>query len=1095
MDMRSYARRLSWAAIAAAMCAARLTFAAERLPIETEPQSVAIHPIAPEDGAEAVSNPPAMVFWWTGEVATYTVEMAQDVDFGDAIVVADIELPFYNHSETLKPGTWYWRYYFETEDKKRSEYSPVRSFVVTGSSIPFPMPPVGEVLMKMPGHPRIYTTRDGLAEFRARKGNEARGAYEALMRRCESWLESEPEPPKLGEQVPKNPKQRGIAFWLKDGEGYQSLNVSPGTLENLSLRTQDLAMAYLITGERQYADAARRWLLWQANFRVDYHQEDRAHHDTVHCYEYGLQRMASAYDSIYDVLTEDERQRVLDAVEYHGQGCYDKLRYKRRMHLKYQTSHAQQDMHELLTTALAVAKDLPAAKAWLEYLIPQYVNRLAWGENDGGYSEGHYYNYKWHGMVRCAQALRTATGIDLLRKPRFVNAGRFWLYCMSLNYWWPHFGDNFGLITPFSGSSNDRDGANFLASVYQDRYMKWWANQIDAGLQMPLWYLSDEGLKDKPPVDIPQAAAFGDVGWVSMYDRFYDNRSTRLFFKCSPWGSHSHCHKDQNGFVIHAFGEILAIDKGYYGYYGDDYHKLVCQATKSHNTILVNGEGQGRGIQYNGHISDFFDSEDYCFVIGDASAAYGERLSKFLRAVLFIRPNCFIIYDQLEAPEASRFSWQLNAFLEMELDEGNQTVTIEQRETRLRATHVLPGDLAYRQSNEREYELKARYTEAFPEHWTCWCERAAEAKEMRFLTVLEAYKVGDGPAISNLETIETEHLMGVVFELDGERHTTLFQRDLVAPVRAEVGGIETDAKCVSVVRNVGMVRCCQVGGRYLRVDGQTRLESETPGAAEWPAVSAVELAKVPPVSLAISDSDGTHEVPLEVAADAYGHVFYFARLDPREQGRYEFDPEGQDAEILVEDRWDPEHSSRGTEAELRAGSMVIIRADGALPARKVAVRLKQSYRGQVVSLLRNGGFEVGIPEHPPIGWWVRHFRTMDPSFPHWSDEDPAEGAHCLKLVRATNKIRTYSQGIELRKAGRYILRCKAKATCAGGAVNTWGSAGSMSVSIEPSEEWKQYEVEGELGAGTACIHCIFDKAEGPNQVLWVDDIQFGRIAD
>ena len=98
MDMRSYARRLSWAAIAAAMCAARLTFAAERLPIETEPQSVAIHPIAPEDGAEAVTNPPAMVFWWTGEVATYTVEMAQDVDFGDAILRASTVAGYWTSS-------------------------------------------------------------------------------------------------------------------------------------------------------------------------------------------------------------------------------------------------------------------------------------------------------------------------------------------------------------------------------------------------------------------------------------------------------------------------------------------------------------------------------------------------------------------------------------------------------------------------------------------------------------------------------------------------------------------------------------------------------------------------------------------------------------------------------------------------------------------------------------------------------------------------------------------------------------------------------------------------------------------------------------
>ena len=46
-----------------------------------------------------------------------------------------------------------------------------------------------------------------------------------------------------------------------------------------------------------------------------------------------------------------------------------------------------------------------------------------------------------------------------------------------------------------------------------------------------------------------------------------------------------------------------------------------------------------------------------------------------------------------------------------------------------------------------------------------------------------------------------------------------------------------------------------------------------------------------------------------------------------------------------------------------------------------------------------------------------------------------------------------------------------------------------------SEGWRQYEVEGDLVPGGQCLHVLFDKAEGMDQVLWVDDIEFGRIAD
>jgi len=1078
------------AVILTALARPTASLAQDLLPIEDAPMSPTIHPIAPEDGAEAVTNPPAMVFWWTEGAARYTVELSRDREFSAPVVVEGLELPMYNHTAMLDPGTWHWRYFYTNEQGRRSAYSPIRSFEITAESIPFPVPRVDEILRRMPGHPRIYTTAVDLASFRARREREAATAFERLVARAGALLEEQPPEPEPGAVASEVEGGRGLAFWLRDGAAYRATNVSPGTLENLSQHARDLALAWLATGERAYAEAAARWLLWQANFRVDYHQEDRAHHDTVHCYEYGLQRMAAAYDSIHEVLSDAQRQAVLDAIEYHGQAAYEKLRFRRRIHLGYQTSHAQQDMHELVITALAVANDLPAAETWLRYLIPQYVNRLAWGKHDGGYSEGHYYNYKWHGMVRAAQALRTATGIDLLQKPRFTNAPRFWLYCMSLNYWWDHFGDNFSMIRPLSGNGNDRDATNFLASVYGDRYARWWADQIDGNLMMPLWYLSDETLREKPPVDIPQAAAFRDVGWAALYDRFWDSHSARLFFKSSPWGSHSHSHRDQNSFVIHAFGEILAIDKGYYGYYGDDYHRQVCCATKSHNTVLVNGEGQESGIEHDGHIDDFFDSEHFAFLVGDAAAAYGDRLDTFLRAILCIRPGIFIVYDQLEAPRPSSFSWQLNAFEEMALDEDAQTVTIHQRDARLRATHLLPDGLSYRQSNERPYELKARYTEAFPEHYTCWCETPGESPGMRFLTVLEPYRADEGPRVTDLRAIESDDLVGLSFSHDESGYTVLFQRDLRDNVLATAAGLTTDARCAVVMGRDGEVRRHFVAdATTLAAEGRELLSEEEPVYAEAPLRPPVDADDLETVHLRVSDSDGGYEVPLEGAADRWGNVFYFARIDPREPGRYRVEG-GDGAEVLVEDRWDPEHSGYGPEVELRPLSMVIVRSDGPLAAERVSAELTESYRGRIVSLVRNGGFEVGIPGHPPIGWWVRHFRSGDLSFPHWSDEDPAEGEHCLKLYRQRSKIRAYGQSFELPRAGRYVLRFKAKATCAGGSLNTnWGN--SLSASIQPGDTWRQYEVEGELQPGRQTFHVVFDRAEGEDQILWVDDIQFG----
>ena len=1069
------------------------------LAIETNPQDPLIHPIAPQDGAVAVTNPPAMVFWHTPHAVSYRLELAKSPDFADAVVVDAIALPFYNHTSPLALGRWFWRYRIRTEDGDLSQTSPVRSFSVAPESIPFPVPPVTQLVARMPDHPRIYVTPDTLPDFRRRRTLQSTRAFASLEHACQGSLHTPLESPETVASPLPDPKKRALAFWLTEGGPRRTPNVAPSTLENLSLTTQSLALLFLITGREDAAAAAIQRLLWQANFRVDAHQGDRAHHDTVHCYEYGLKRMAVCFDHLYGRLSNDQRRDVLAAIEYHGKACYRKLRGKVRIHLKYQTSHAQQDMHELLTTALAVAGDLEAATDWLEYLVPQYVNRLAWGGNDGGYSEGHYYNYKWHGMVQCAVALRTATGLDLFSKPRFANAGRFWLYCMSLNYWWDHFGDNFALHTPLSGNSNDRDGANFLASHYRDRYVQWWSNQIDGPLKQPLWYLSDESLPEKPPVDIPQAAAFRDVGWAAMADRFYDSNSTRLFFKSSPWGSHSHCHQDQNSFVIHAFGEILAIDKGYYGYYGDAYHKEICRETRSHNTILVDGKGQGRGIQYNGNIARFVNTSGFCFTQGEAAPAYGDRLERFSRSILFVRPGLFLVFDRLVAATPATFSWQLNALNAMRLDEERQTVEVSERGVVLRATHLLPGGLSYRQDNERAHPLTHRYTEAFPEQWTCWCETPAPTSHCTFLTVLEPFRQKGGSSLRQVERIDTPTAVGASFHYQGRPCVVLFRRAPDTPVAYGAGGVHTDAVCVCAVFGDDAstpVRAFFVDATDLQA-GNTRItRTDRPRSGEF-AVTDTPPSEVdpPPAVFTIRDSGGTYTVPLERCSNDAGSLFDFGRLDPREPGRYTIVTEPAARELLVRDAWDPAQSSSTADALLREASSVIVRSHPGAPVTAVRAELRESLKGRIVNLLRNGDFEVGTPGYQPRGWWVRHFGNKDRSFPHWTDEDAASGEHCLKLVWESSRIRLYSQRIELRKPGRYVIRFKAKATGKGASVNAWDSAGGFSVPIEPSEDWREYRKDLDLRPGLVRLHCVFETADAPNQTAWFDDMEFGPIAE
>ena len=88
-----------------------------------------------------------------------------------------------------------------------------------------------------------------------------------------------------------------------------------------------------------------------------------------------------------------------------------------------------------------------------------------------------------------------------------------------------------------------------------------------------------------------------------------------------------------------------------------------------------------------------------------------------------------------------------------------------------------------------------------------------------------------------------------------------------------------------------------------------------------------DLAALPrPLRMKLNDGAGEHSQILEAAVADDGDTIAFAEISPREPGIYEFIAE--DAELLVQDRWDPDLSARGqgrVTACLREGTEIFVR--------------------------------------------------------------------------------------------------------------------------------------------------------------------------
>ena len=85
--------------------------------------------------------------------------------------------------------------------------------------------------------------------------------------------------------------------------------------------------------------------------------------------------------------------------------------------------------------------------------------------------------------------------------------------------------------------------------------------------------------------------------------------------------------------------------------------------------------------------------------------------------------------------------------------------------------------------------------------------------------------------------------------------------------------------------------------------------------------------------------------------------------------------------------------------------------------------------------------------------------------------------------------------MRLRTPGRYVLRFKARGSATHARVSVSGQQGThLMVPVQPCETWAEYREELDVRQGYATVSVSFDRGGEPDQVLWVDDMEFGYIA-
>lgn len=800
------------------LCMASMAFAAElKWPSDYGLQGRHM-PFRPEDKYVSEQNPPDFSWPAVKGAISYNLKVCKDAELTDvAYEKSAITDNFYNFDTIFETGTYYWSVSYRTTTGQ-SEWTEARRFRIDPDASAFAVPSLDDMMAKVPtGHPRIYTTADTLEDFRAPLKTEAGKEYLA---KITAEVRELMKLPIGAEPNPADYKNSTDLFYKLFSDYWPNRFGNP---------MYNSALIYLLTGDEEIGRYGVDLLMavssWDQNGPTSYVSQDQVHRDIAY-------KAAFAYDWLYNIMTEEERATALKMIKERTKTMADHLidtdvSIKERPY----ESHGWTAFTFIITISLATCHDLPEAEKWLEFTLSTYINVLPpWSNEDGGWSQGTYYYLASNERTVSFEKMLSRLGvIDITQKAWLKNEPEFPLYFAPAGS--SHtFGDN--AYTLVKASNLNRVYENH-ALRYNSGVSKWAVGEFD----LPEAEVTDYidvlyGLKDiKPemPLTYKKAKRLKDVGWVAMHSDLIDQDRISMYFKSSPFGSFNHSHADQNTFVLRAFGERLAIDSGYYAY-GTDWENKYVRQTFAHNGITIN-EGKGQtinSITAKGKIEEFITHPDFDMVKGDATEAYSGNLKNAERYILYLRPDTFIVIDDLEATndDGAKYEFWLNGMKDsIKVYDNGAGARLQQGAAVLDAKVQYPEKVTYKYSNifSGADLVKVETTDAYKNaavQQRVWFS-TEQLPKTKLVTTLDVHHSGD-----NAQYIERKQHLDYL-ELSFENGAKVYINTSDAQtITAD------DITFTGVAAVVNDTSAMLVSGTYLEQNGEKMLESDK-------AVSAV----------------------------------------------------------------------------------------------------------------------------------------------------------------------------------------------------------------------------------------------------------------
>lgn len=543
-----------------------------------------------------------------------------------------------------------------------------------------------------------------------------------------------------------------------------------------------LAIAYLVTKEKKYAEQAKSILLDLTSRENWYDKEMMARNPPWHSHlglAHNGYNAAILYDGIYDYLSSSERIQIANDLVRLAvvPSVIDWVNEPTRIHSLNLMGHnwwaACVSLGAIL--GMSVQHEVPEVKDWIENAnkamtqwyafngdVLQYKQKTfdpeggmyeSFGYSDYGFKEAMLFRLAWMNT----NPEKTPPAIpEIAKAPNFFIQMSYPTTQLMYNV---NFGDG-------SMTKPAMEAMTMLKAVgVKDKNLDWYLGQVtQRGIQNAFSMNTPMGIVFNPKIanvpetpDLPNTQLFSSYGIAAMRDS-WENDATLLAVKSGfTW---NHAHADANSFILFHKGHDIIKDAGNCNYGNPDYPKYFFQS-RAHNVVLFNSEGQPTEQQYGGsplrgNLYHLLDGGSFKYILANGTGPVAKNFSRNFRHFLWI-DNVIYIVDDLKTYETGKFEWLWHPGgeakkdgMDISITRDNSSVLIRPLypETLIRTgfTHDFPEKMQLTaieapKARGEKGEMETYYSVSYPEN-------------VRKVKAVNAIILKDAPEDKNLPEIE-----------------------------------------------------------------------------------------------------------------------------------------------------------------------------------------------------------------------------------------------------------------------------------------------------------------------------------------------------